>query len=152
MLLRRRRSPTYWSDDELTAQIRATYVSQGPFVADAQGEVNLAAVVFHQDPDLLPRKLIRYANRAGGGFVPFCVYGVWWNDYLSTSVAMGDEPYDTFRIYSGHDSEPDARHAAKEWLRSEGDDDVRDVAFAELPVFAQGMVRYVLRRGPGYFE
>jgi hypothetical protein len=151
VLLRRRKSPTFWTDEQLAAQIRAVYRGGRGFVPEAHGEVDLAAVVFHQDPALFPRKMIRIAGRELGGFVPYCLYGLWWNDYLASSVQMGDEPFDTFRTYSGHDSEAEARTAAKAWLQEEGDRDVKDLSFAELPAFARSMVHYVLRRGPGYF-
>jgi hypothetical protein len=148
----RRQSPTYWPDEQISAQIRAVYRGGRGFVAEANGEVDLAAVVFHQDPALLPRRMVRYAEKHSGGFVPYCFYGVWWNNYLATCVRMGDEPYDTFRAYSGHSSEGEARDAARQWLQTEGDQAVHDLAFTELPGFGQNMIHYVLRRGPGYFE
>jgi hypothetical protein len=152
MLFPWRQSPSSWSDEQLAAQIRATYRGGRGFVASANGDVNLAAVVFYQDRALLPRRMVRYADRELGGFVPYCFYGVWWNEYLAACVRMGDAPFDTFRAYSGHQSESGARQAAKEWLETEGEHDVQDVAFDALPGFAQSMVQYVVRRGPAYFE
>jgi hypothetical protein len=152
VLLRRRRHPWYWTNSQLAAQVRATYRSRIDFVDEIGGEVHLTAVVFHQDRALLPRKSVKLADRDHGGFVPFCFYGIQWNEYLQTCVTMGDEPFDAFRTYSGHDAEAEARNAAKAWLKAEGDHRVRDIAFDELPPFARSMVFYVLRRGAGYFD
>lgn len=152
-LLRRRKSPTFWSDNQLVQQVRATYVaplrgSEPPFMEEGQ----VAGVVFHQAPELLPRRMIRWADKHLGGFVPYCVWGIWWSEYLSTCVAMGDEPFDTFRHYSGHLSEGDARTAARAFVSREGRDLPRDVAFSSLPRFGQTMFLYVVRQGPAYFE
>jgi hypothetical protein len=147
----RRRSRTPWTDDQLVAQIRGVYIGHIDFVGDVYGPVELAAVVFHQDPDLLPRRMVRWANREQGGCVPYCTYGVQWDEHLEGDVAMGDEPTDSFLYHSGHASEAGARLAAKDWLEDVGDRPAIHVAFSDLPPFAQNMVLYMLRRGPAHF-
>ncbi len=39
-------------------------------------------VVFHQDRRLYPRRAIRWTEKNMGGFIPYCVWHFWWNDYL----------------------------------------------------------------------
>ncbi len=74
---------------------------------------------------------------------------MWWNNYFQTSVNMGDDPSETFRTYSGHDTEGAATVEAKRWLRWDENQPVDDVAFDELPDFGRRMALHVLRRGAG---
>lgn len=148
--IRRRKSPTYWSAEQLDDQVRAVY--RAPIRETGDFETRggtVAALVFHQDPALLPRKMVRIAERENDGFVPYAMYGFWWSDYLIGCVNVGDEPFDTFRAYSGHHTEAEARQAARDFVASEGVGAPADAAFADLE--AQGFARYMLRRGPGYF-
>jgi hypothetical protein len=96
----------------------------------------------------MPRRLLREYGKHRDVWLPFRWYGLAWSQTNIEYELMGDDTiHDVVQARESNDNEATARTEAKEWLLSAPGTSVRDVAWSELPPFAQGMAARALRRG-----
>lgn len=141
-LVRLRRMPTAWSDDKLDRQIVVAYLSDEDATTGYASERRYrAAVVYDQDPRMLPRWLLRRTARDLGPdfFKRYMVYTFEWQRYEATAQRRHDLDKEG---WEGFDDEASARAAGRAWVGSHG----ADVPLAHASEAVQ-RVRSLVRSG-----
>jgi hypothetical protein len=128
------RPPAEWSDEQINRQLTVAYYSADNPHRVMPPTTFRAAVVYHQDPDLLPPEMV---ERAGSeypeGFIPWVLF--MFEGPLHGELKIG---------WSSHADESAARAAGRAWVGADG----LDCPLYQLPEQVMPLLRHTIRFFP----
>ena len=142
-----RRDPRAWAPDQVRSLASAVYLGD---YQEGDNQTGRAAVVFHLPEKMMPRRTLREfkkSHQGHGPWPPFRWYALVWCQTNIDYAIMGDDTvYDVVRPGNSFGDLNAACSEAEEWLRAAGED-IRPVAWDNLPPVAQTFASAAVRRG-----
>ena len=133
-MIRRKTPAEYWTDEEIGRQVRFVLTWGSDLDCREAGFGAAGVVVIHQDPELLPRRVVRKARKLGG-VAPYVALGREWDRDCEHGFGISDRE---LWLY-GAGNAAQATRAARNWMRELAPDGAEIIprSFEELPPMPQ---------------